>query len=111
MDDLKRCWRETDEGCWEWIYGGGLTGLERIRYKDVHMTPRRAVWLEEVGEVPKNLSIRNNCGNDNCVNPAHQRVRKYKRTGMKNVDRSVLSEEEKQQLLFFLPSVQRKWRT
>ncbi len=69
-------WREDDRGftspCWIWTQVPKTkAGYCRVQLRGVSVLAHRAMYEQEVGPIPKGLTIDHLCKQTSCVNPEH----------------------------------------
>ena len=58
-------------GCWTWRGAVRKTGYGVMRVGGSIRSPARVIYAATFGEVPRTMSVLQNCGTKNCCNPTH----------------------------------------
>lgn len=64
----------NEDGCWLWTGGVNNRGYGSLKVNGKHMHSHRAMWEQERGPIPGNLTIDHICKIKLCVNPDHMRL-------------------------------------
>lgn len=64
-------WKETSEGCYEWLGYVTPDGYGSFRYEGNMVNAHRASYILYVEDFDRELVVRHTCDNPRCVNPQH----------------------------------------
>lgn len=74
FDVLYAASRRGPNECWPWQGTIDKRGYGKCYYGGTATVASRAVWMEERGHIPGDLTVDHLCYNPPCVNPAHLRL-------------------------------------
>jgi hypothetical protein len=68
---LSRTKTEEDTGCQIWLGAHAKAGYGNMKWEGRTYQTHRAMYEATKGQIPKDKWVRHNCGNRDCVRPAH----------------------------------------
>ena len=65
------------DACWPWMGGTGNSGTPTMQINKRSKSVRRVLWELDHGSTPEHYVVSDTCGNRQCMNPSHLRLRSF----------------------------------